>query len=139
MVLAVRRRCHFEASARTVCVMLVFTLTLIHAVMVGLCCGRERACFQVEGQAPLKRRQGRSEVAMTDEYLDQERKGSGRRRSHPTRFCNRPCETCDRVETQSAGLTDGHLVKQRESDPVTEETEVRCRGRFPREVEREAA
>ena len=31
---------------------------------------------------------------------------------------------------------DGHLVKQRESDSVTEEKEVRCRGRFLREVER---
>ena len=71
---------------------------------------------------------------------------------HLTRFCNRSCKTFDRVQTQSAELrselkshataplsVDGHLVKQRASDPVTEETEVRCRGRFPREVEREAA
>ena len=36
LFLAVRRRCHFEASARTVCVMLDFTLTLILAVMVAL-------------------------------------------------------------------------------------------------------
>ena len=36
LVLAVRRRCRFKASARTFCVMLVFTLTLILAVMVVL-------------------------------------------------------------------------------------------------------
>ena len=40
LVLVVRRRCHFEASATTVCVMLVFTLTLILAVMVALCRAR---------------------------------------------------------------------------------------------------
>ena len=40
----------------------------------------------------------------TDEYLDHERKGSGRQTSHLTRFSNRSCETCDRVETQGAEL-----------------------------------
>ena len=39
LVLAVRRPCHFEASARSVCVMLVFTLTLTLAEMVVLACG----------------------------------------------------------------------------------------------------
>ena len=47
---SVRRRCHFEASSRVVCVMFVFTLTLIPAVMVVLCFGRERACHQAERQ-----------------------------------------------------------------------------------------
>ena len=69
-------------------------------------------------------------ATMIDEYLDHERKGSGRHRSHT----NRSCETRYRVETQSAELQselkfyatapstlDGHLVEQRESDLVTEE------------------
>ena len=59
LVLTERRRCHFEASARSVCVMLVFILTPTLAVMVVLnrschvlvTCGRERnACIQVERQ-----------------------------------------------------------------------------------------
>ena len=91
-------------------------------------------------------------ATMIDEQLDHERNGSGKHRPHLTRFCNRSCETCDRVEMQGPELRselkshatapssiDGHLVKQRESDPVTEEAEVRCRGRFLRELERGAA
>ena len=38
---------------------------------------------------------------MIEEYLDHERKGSGKQRSHLKRFCNRSCETCDHVEIQS--------------------------------------
>ena len=45
LVLAVRRRCHFEASARTVCVTLVFTLKPILAVMVVL----RRGCHVLVG------------------------------------------------------------------------------------------
>ena len=66
---AVRLPCHIVASARAICVMLVLTLTLIHAVLVGLCCGSERACFQVEGQAHLKRWQGRSDRGFADTEL----------------------------------------------------------------------
>ena len=40
LFLSVRRRCRFEASARTVCGMLFFTLTPILAVMVPLYRGR---------------------------------------------------------------------------------------------------
>ena len=88
-------------------------------------------------------------ATMIYECLDHERKGSGRHRPHLTRFRNRSCETCDRVETQSAELRsglkfcaaapsslDGHLFEQRESDSVTQEKEIRCRGHFLRELER---